>query len=142
MLRKNDAYLGHLASVPLFSACSKRQLALVARRAEHTAFGVGTVLIKEGTPGHEFFVILDGTAVVARGNRKVATLKAGDYFGELALLDRSPRNATVTATSPIEVVILGQREFSGLIDEVPGLAHKLLAGMARRLRDADAKKVH
>lgn len=142
MLRRNDTYLQHLASVPLFAACSKKELGLVSRRAEHLSIDPGRVLTKEGAPGHEFFVILEGSATVHKGGKKVATLGSGDYFGELALLDRSPRNATVTATTALEVVVLGQREFSGLLDEVPGLAHKLLAGMARRLREADAKRVH
>lgn len=137
-----DAYLKHLASVPLFAACSKKELGLVARRAEHLQVDARRVLTTEGATGREFFVILDGKARVTRGGKRVATLGPGDYFGELALLDRSPRNATVIADTPMEVVILGQREFSGLLDEVPGLGHKLLAGMARRLRDADAKRVH
>jgi CRP-like cAMP-binding protein len=86
-------------------------------------------------------VIIEGTATVSRHGRKVATLGPGDAFGELALLDKAPRNATVTAATPMELVVLGQREFGGLIDEVPGFARKLLAGMARRLRDSDAKSV-
>jgi CRP/FNR family transcriptional regulator, cyclic AMP receptor protein len=73
--------------------------------------------------------------------RKVAELGPGKFFGDLALLDRAPRNATVVAETPMEVLVLGQREFAALIDEVPGFAHKLLAGLARRLREADAKSV-
>ena len=86
-------------------------------------------------------MIIDGTATVTRHGRKVATLGPGGAFGELALLDKAPRNATVTAATPMEIVVLGQREFGGLIDEVPGFARKLLAGMAQRLRDSDAKSV-
>ena len=81
-------------------------------------------------PGHEFFVIVEGTAKVSRQGRKVAEVGPGASFGELALLDRAPRNATVTAETPMELVVLGQREFAGLIDDVPGFARKLLAGMA------------
>ncbi len=77
--------------------------------------------MSEGSTGSEFFVIIDGDATVSRRGRKVATLGPGDAFGELALLDKAPRNATVTAQTPMEVVVLGQREFGGLIDEVPGL---------------------
>ena len=137
-----DSYLDHLASVPLFSACSKKDLKLVARRAEDVKVPAGKELVREGAPGHEFFVIVDGTATVKKGNRKVARLGAGDFFGELALLDKAPRNATVVADTSMEVLVLGQREFSGLLDEVPGLAHKMLTGLARRLREADLKKVH
>jgi CRP-like cAMP-binding protein len=101
----------------------------------------GKVLVSEGAPGSEFFVIIDGTAKVTRQGRKVATLGPGAAFGELALLDRAPRNASVVAETPMELVVLGQREFAGILDEVPGFARKLLAGLAHRLREADAKSV-
>lgn len=140
-MSKQD-YLEHLADVPLFAACSKKDLKLLARRAENVTVGAGTELVREGRPGHEFFVIADGRATVRRKNRKLASLQKGDFFGELALLDRAPRNATVVADTDMELFVLGQREFAGVIDEVPGLAHKLLAGMARRLREADAQRVH
>jgi CRP-like cAMP-binding protein len=84
-------------------------------------------------------VIVEGTAEVSRRGQKVAELGPGAFFGDLALLDKAPRNATVTAVTPMELVILGQREFAGIIDEVPGFAHKLLAGLAHRLRQYDAQ---
>jgi CRP/FNR family transcriptional regulator, cyclic AMP receptor protein len=140
-MSRRDAFLNHLAQVPLFSALSKKELQLVARRAEDVKVDPGRILVSEGSTGSEFFVIIEGTATVSRHGRKVASLGAGDAFGELALLDKAPRNATVTAATPMELVVLGQREFGGLIDEVPGFARKLLAGMARRLRDSDAKSV-
>jgi CRP/FNR family transcriptional regulator, cyclic AMP receptor protein len=140
-MSRRDAFLNHLAQVPLFSALSKKELQLVARRAEDVRVDPGRILVSEGSTGSEFFVIIDGTATVSRHGRKVASLQPGDAFGELALLDKAPRNATVTAQTEMELVVLGQREFGGLIDEVPGFARKLLAGMARRLRDSDAKSV-
>ena len=140
-MSRRDAFLDHLAQVPLFSALSRKELALVARRAEDVKVDQGRVLVSEGATGSEFFVIIDGKAAVSKQGRKIATLGPGDAFGELALLDKAPRNPTVTAETPLEVVVLGQREFGGLIDEVPGFARKLLAGMARRLREADAKSV-
>jgi CRP/FNR family transcriptional regulator, cyclic AMP receptor protein len=140
-MARHDAFIDHLSQVPMFSACSKRDLQLVARRAEDVRVAAGKVLVNEGETGHEFFVILDGTARVTRRGKRVATLGPGSAFGELALLDRAPRNATVVAETPMELVVLGQREFAGIIDEVPGFARKLLAGMAKRLREADAKSV-
>jgi CRP-like cAMP-binding protein len=140
-MARRDATADLLAQVPLFSALSKKELQLVARRAEDVKVDAGRILVSEGSTGSEFFVIIDGTATVSRHGRKVASLGAGDAFGELALLDTAPRNATVTAQTEMELVVLGQREFGGLIDEVPGFARKLLAGMARRLRDSDAKSV-
>ena len=140
-MARNDVFIGHLSEVPLFSALSRKELGLVARRAEDVKVDAGRVLVSEGSSGSEFFVILEGTAKVSRRGRKVATLGPGAAFGELALLDRAPRNATVTAETDMELVVLGQREFGGVIDEVPGVARKLLTGMARRLRDADNHSV-
>ena len=140
-MARNDAFLNHLAEVPLFSALSSKDLALIARRAEDVRVDPGKVLINEGSTGSEFFVIVEGTARVSRRGRRIAMLGPGAAFGELALLDKAPRNATVTAETSMELVVLGQREFGGIIDEVPGFARKLLAGMARRLRDSDAHSV-
>jgi CRP/FNR family cyclic AMP-dependent transcriptional regulator len=138
---RRDAFLDHLAEVPLFSALSKKDLQLVARNTEDVKVDAGKVLVSEGAAGTEFFVIVDGKARVTRRGKKIAELGPGGFFGDLALLDRAPRNATVVAETPMEVLVLGQREFAALIDEVPGFAHKLLAGLARRLREADAKSV-
>jgi CRP/FNR family cyclic AMP-dependent transcriptional regulator len=140
-MHRRDTFARHLAEVPLFSACSQKDLALVARRGEDVKVDAGKVLVTEGATGSEFFVIISGKARVTRRGRKVATLGPGDFFGDLALLDKAPRNATVTADTPMELVVLGQREFAAIIDEVPGFSRKLLAGLARRLRDADAKSV-
>jgi CRP/FNR family cyclic AMP-dependent transcriptional regulator len=138
-MAKRDEFVDHLAQVPLFSACSKKDLQLVAKRAEDVQVEAGKVLVSEGAAGAEFFVILEGSAVVTRHGSEVAKLGPGQFFGDLALLDRAPRNATITASTPMELIVLGQREFSALIDEVPGFAHKLLAGLARRLRESDAQ---
>ena len=140
-MARRDVFIELLAQVPLFSACSRKDLGLVARRADEIEVEAGKVLITEGTHGHEFFVIMDGTADVTRSNTKVATLGPGASFGELALLDKEPRNATVVATKPMKLVVLGQREFGGLLDEVPGFSRKLLAGMAHRLRESDLRSV-
>ncbi|CAN5481299.1 N/A [soil metagenome] len=131
--------LDHLAAVPLFSACSKRDLQKIERASDEIGVEAGRVLVDQGQTGREAFVIVEGTAVVRRSGRKIATLGPGDYFGELALLDRGPRTASVEAETPMKVLVLGQREFAGVIDEVPGLAHKLMASLAARIRDLDNK---
>jgi CRP/FNR family transcriptional regulator, cyclic AMP receptor protein len=141
-MARRDAFINHLQQVPLFAACSRKDLQLVAKRVEEIKVPAGKTLISEGETGHEFFVILDGAARVSRRGRKVASLGPGDAFGELALLEKAPRNSTIVADTDMELVVLGQREFAGLIDEVPGFARKLLAGMAHRLREADAKSVN
>jgi len=134
-----DNKLDHLAQVRLFSACNKKELALIGKTADEARIPVGKVLCEQGKPGFEFFLILEGEATVRRNNKKVATLGVGASFGELALLTRLPRNASVEAATEMNVLVLGQREFSGLLDEVPGMAHKLLSSMADRLSQADAK---
>jgi CRP-like cAMP-binding protein len=134
-------FLAHLAGVPLFAALSRKEMGLIARRGEDVSVREGKVLCSEGEMGHQYFVILKGTANVTRRGRKIATLEPGGAFGELSLLARQPRNATVTAATDMELVVLGQREFAGLIDEVPGFARKLLATLANRVREADAKTI-
>ena len=138
-MARRDAFIDHLQQVPLFAACSRKDLQLVARRAEDVRVPVGKTIISEGETGHEFFVILEGNARITRRGRKVASIGPGAAFGELALLEKAPRNSTIVADTDMELVVLGQREFAGLIDEVPGFARKLLSGMAHRLREADAK---
>jgi CRP/FNR family transcriptional regulator, cyclic AMP receptor protein len=140
-MRGRGNYLDHLAQVPIFSACSKKDLQTIGRASDEVTVPAGKVLVKEGAAGHEFFLILDGKATVSRGGRKIATLGPGQYFGEMALLDRGPRTATVTADSELRVLVLGQREFAGVLDEVPGLARKLLSTMAGRLRESDARAI-
>ena len=138
-MRGRDNYLDHLARVPMFSACSKKELEKIGRASDEIHVDTGHVLVEEGKPGHEFFLILDGTANVLRNGRKIATLGRGQYFGELSLLDRGPRSATVKAGTDLDVLVLGQREFGGVLDSVPALSRKLLAAMASRLRAADTK---
>ena len=99
----------------------------------------GRLLTEQGTIGREFFLIVEGQASVKRNNRKVATLGPGQYFGELALLDRRPRSASVTSDTDMTLLVLGQRQFNGVLDAVPALSRKLLAAMATRLREADEK---
>lgn len=137
-----DAKIEHLSSFWLFSGLSRRDLRTIAHASEEIAVPAGKVLCEEGKPGREFFLIESGRAAVRRRGRKIATLGAGGYFGEMALLDRLPRSATVVSETPMELVVLGQREFFGIMDKVPGLAQKLLAAMAGRLRESDAKAYH
>ena len=138
-MASRDSHLDKLADVPLFSACSRKDLQKIAKASDEVQVKAGRVLVDQGKTGHEFFLILDGSAVVRANNRKVASLGSGDYFGELALLSREPRDASVTADTDMKLLILGQREFTGLLDTIPGLASKILSIMARRLRQADLK---
>jgi CRP/FNR family transcriptional regulator, cyclic AMP receptor protein len=139
MLR-SSARQDFLAQVPLFAGCSRRELAALARVAEVLDFGAGEVLMHEGDYGYEFLVVAEGQIEVVRGGRLVAKLGPGDYVGELALLDPGPRTATVRTTTPTTVVLLGAREFWSVVDSMPKLDRKLLAGLARRVREASSAK--
>jgi len=128
-----------LAAVPLFNACSKKELGLIAKAATDMSFPDGTVLMTQDETAREAFILTEGTVVVKRNGRKVAELGPGTFLGELGLLDRGPRTATVTAQGQVEALVLGPREFAGLLDEVPTLSHKLLRALAARVRELDAK---
>ena len=99
----------------------------------------GTVLTAEKSNGREFFIIVEGTAVVYHGGKPVATLGPDRYFGELSLLDRRSRSATVTAETEMRLLVLGQRQFNGVLDAVPVMTRKLLAVTATRLRESDER---
>jgi CRP-like cAMP-binding protein len=130
-------HLEHLAEIPLFSALSKRDLGRIAKASNEIEVEPGHVLVDQGDAGREAFVIIDGTAAVHRNGRKVGTLGPGDSIGELALLDHGPRTATVTAETDLSALVLSAREFSGVLEEVPGLAQKLLGQLASRVRELD-----
>jgi CRP-like cAMP-binding protein len=131
--------IDYLATVPLFSALSRAELRDVVQAAEELDVAAGDELVTEGRVGREFFLILAGEASVRRYERQVATLGPGQWFGELSLLDNEPRSATVVAATPMKLLVLGQAEFGGLLETIPGIAAKLLSGMAHRLREADAR---
>ena len=141
-MKRRDDVLAYLSKVPLFSACTKKDVQHIAKYSEHVVIPAGTKMTEEGKVGYEFYVILDGKASVSKGGREVNTIGAGDAFGELALLDRAPRNATVAAVTDVEVLVMGQREFTAALDVVPTLAHKLLVGLARRIHQVDAQAVN
>lgn len=134
-----QSHLDHLAAVPLFSACSKKELQAVARASDEVSLPAGRVLCEQGSIGREAFVIMEGTAEVQRNNRKVATIGPGTCVGELALLDRGPRTATVTAGTDLKVLVIGAREFAALVDDVPSITHKLMRSLAGMVRDLDTK---
>jgi len=129
----------YLGQVPMFGACSQKELSAVARRAAPRALDAETVIVREGDVGNEFYVLMAGSASVSRQGHDVAKLNAGDFFGELALFDPAPRNATITTDAPVTMAVLERDEFQATLDEVPALRDALLRGMARRLHELDAR---
>jgi CRP-like cAMP-binding protein len=128
-----------LQSIWLFSGCTASELRKIRGSLDEVEVPKGKVLVEEGRVGLECFLIVSGTATVTRNGKKVATLGPGSHFGELALLDRRPRSATVVSDTDMDVLVLSQRQFNSVIESVPSISRKLLAAMAGRLREADAK---
>lgn len=135
-MAKRD-YLDHLAQVPLFANCTRKDLQRIAKAGTEIPFRAGETLVDQGQAGKECFVIVAGTATVRRNGQKVATLGPGATVGELSLLDHGPRTATVVADTDMTVFVLDQRSFLAAIDDVPTLAHRLLASLASRIRELD-----
>jgi CRP-like cAMP-binding protein len=125
--------------VPMFQACSQDELSAVAYLASPRALEAGAAIVREGEKGDEFFVLMMGTATVSRQGRDVASLEPGEYFGELALFDPAPRNATVTADVPVTLAVLERARFQAALEAVPVMRDALLRGMARRLHELDAR---
>jgi len=123
----------HLAGVSLFASCSKRDLRHLARSTRLELHEPDDVLFSPGQPSREAFVIVAGHAVVRRNGRKIAERGPGDIVGELGLLLHRDHIATVTATTPLEVLVLPQRALREAVDEVPGLGWKLLQTVADRM---------
>jgi CRP/FNR family cyclic AMP-dependent transcriptional regulator len=130
-LRK-DAKLELLAGVPLFAGCSKKELGEISTLADELSFPEDTTLIEEGRQGHEFFVLVEGSVDVRRKGRKVSSLGDGSFFGEMSLVSSRPRNATVTASSPVRVLVIHEQAFRRLLRDSPPIQLKVLQTLADR----------
>ncbi|HEX3794249.1 MAG TPA: cyclic nucleotide-binding domain-containing protein [Acidimicrobiales bacterium] len=128
---RQNASVDHLRGVKEFGACSPAELMQVAALAEHLHVTAGEILTREGRIDREFFLILSGSVSVTQKGHQVNLLGAGDFFGELAAVHSTPRNATVTALTDMEVLIIGPRELA-TISEIPSFRSSLMEEMARR----------
>jgi len=135
--RARDPKVERLSQVQLFAACSKRDLSRIAALAEEIEVPAGRVLMRQGDPGREAFVIADGRAKATILGKMSATLGPGECFGEMALLHSAPRSATVTAESDMRLLVLGSRQFSELIESVPLVGRRVMGALAERLREAE-----
>lgn len=124
-----------LAGVPLFAGLSRRELGEVAAIADEIALPAGRVLIEEGARGREFFVLVDGAVEVTRDGRRINTAETGSWFGEISLVAHVPRTATVTATSPVRLLVVEEQAFGGLMRRMPSIAVKVLATVGERLAE-------
>jgi len=140
MARKSPVQM--LAGVGLFEGLSKKELSQVSGTGRRVEFPAGTVIVKEGDDGVGFHLILTGKAKVTVKGRTRSTLGPGKFFGELSLIDRGPRTATVTAETDVTTLSLLSWEFLPLVEKTPSIARKLLLEMCRRLREADKSHTH
>ncbi|MBA2742323.1 MAG: cyclic nucleotide-binding domain-containing protein [Actinobacteria bacterium] len=129
----SNAKIDLLKGVPLFSGCSKSELQQLAASTDEVDLREGYVLVREGRPGREFFVLVDGSVRVSAKDKKLADLREGDWFGEIALLTKVPRTATVTATSDVRALVITDRSFRRLVETMPSIALKVLASVGDRL---------
>jgi CRP-like cAMP-binding protein len=129
-----DEKLDHLKRVPLFARLGDHDLERLGQLADEIEVGLDQVLTEQGATGHEFFVVLDGRLMVLDGNRPIAQLGPGDFFGEIALIESVPRTATVRAEGIARLLVIGHREFHALMDEFPAVRAAVLDALAERLR--------
>ncbi len=134
--------LDAVRAIPLFSTCNNKELREIARLGTRVSVPAGKAITTEGKAGRELLVILDGRATCRAKGKKLAHFGPGEFFGEMSLLDKGPRSATVTAESDMDLLVLDGHEFRSLIEVSPGVAWKMLTSMAGRLRDADRSFSH
>lgn len=129
-----DPRVARLKEVPLFSHCSPAQLEFIATQVEEMDFPAGRVLCRQGESGADFFVLLSGAAKVERAGKLVNSMREGDFFGEIALVDHGPRTATVTTTTPSRCLVLGPRQFQNVLHQDASIATGVLRALASRIR--------
>jgi CRP/FNR family cyclic AMP-dependent transcriptional regulator len=132
-LFKQDTKVEALGRAPLFEGLSRKELIQLARVSEDLEIPAGRMLCKEGERGQEFFVIVDGEVDITRRGKRVAARGGGDFFGEISLLEETPRMATVKAKTPLRVFVLTRRDFRKLVDENPNVERKVMRALARRV---------
>ncbi len=132
-------FRSYLEGVPMFQACNDDEMEALTFLAAPKSVDAGADIVREGDEGDAFYVVMSGTATVVRGSETVATLEPGDYFGELALFDPAPRNATVKADGAVMLAEMERDRFRAALEAVPAMRDTLLRGMARRLHDLDGR---
>jgi CRP/FNR family transcriptional regulator, cyclic AMP receptor protein len=134
VLFSHDTKADALAACPFFSGLSRNELLEVAKITEDLEVDEGKPLTREGQSGSEFFVIVNGEVLVTKGGQELRTLGPGDFFGEIALLEDSPRTATVTAKTPLRFFVLTRQAFRSLLAHQPEIEQKVLSALEERVR--------
>jgi monovalent cation:H+ antiporter, CPA1 family len=131
-----------LAEVPIFADLSKRHVRAITKLAKVQRLAPFTKIVREGASADSFFLVLEGVVVVRPPGKRPVKLGTGDFFGELALLDDSPRSATVEAVGDVLVARIGRKDFLRLLEKEPKVAFVLLRTLAVRLRSSEASPKH
>jgi CRP/FNR family cyclic AMP-dependent transcriptional regulator len=137
-----DKKLELLGRVPLFSALRGRDLERMGQLADEIDVPAGKVLMRQGDTGQEFFIVVNGTLRVERDGKAIASRGAGDFVGEISLVDEAPRSATVTCETPCHLLVIGHREFHALLDEQPAIERAVLVALANRVRQLEPQQAH
>jgi CRP-like cAMP-binding protein len=137
MATHTDQKLELLKGVPLLAGLGKREIEEVGRLAEEVDVNADHVLMREGTSGSEFVVIVDGAVRIERNGATIRSLGPGDFLGEIALIDNGPRTATATTETASKLLVVGHREFHSLIDQFPTIRTCVLEALAARVRNLD-----
>lgn len=137
-----DEKLDLLRRVPLFASCGKREIERVGMLTDEIDLPKGRVLMRQGERGQEMFIIIEGAADVQRDGRSIARRGAGDFFGEIALLDGGPRTATVELTEDSRLLVIARRDFQSLLNELPEIRLQVLEALAQRVRSAEPQSAH
>ena len=135
--RKSNDAAERLASIELFEGFSPEELSRVGELVDDVDAEAGALLTEQGKPGQEAYVIVDGTAAVEVGGRRVATLGPGELVGEMALIDNRPRSATVKATTAMKLLALDVKSFRTLLDELPAANRAVMTKLTERIRAND-----
>ena len=131
-----------LRNVPLFSGLSAKELMSLSRLMDEIDLKPGTVIIRAGNTGGEFFIVIEGTIEVKRKGRRLARLGPGDYLGEIALIDHGPRTATAMVETEARLLVLASREFHSMLASDPRIENKILRTLAARVRDMSPTTPH
>ena len=142
MAKISKPYLEHLAQVPLFAECDRRELEIIAGLGTEITVPAGRVLAQEGDQAHEAFLVVEGQATCTIGGEHVATFGPGDFFGEMALIAHKPRTATVVADTDMTLRVFHVTEFHQLMEDTPTIAVKILTATAQRLLHAEDSPTH
>ena len=130
-----DSKADALKHVSVFAQCSHKELDWIGSRMDEVEIGAGQQLTTEGSPGHSFYVLLDGEAEVTIGGEVRATLHPGAFFGEISMLDRGPATATVVTKTPVKMLVMSHEQFRDAIKSNDEVLHGVMVAMAQRLRD-------